>query len=156
MKNFFFDCGTRDRHSASGIFVLRFMTGAMMLIGHGIPKLMAFGKIKDGFPVPDFFPLSFMSPPVSLLAALFAEVVCAFCLILGLATRPAAFLLGFTMVVAAFNIHGGSPWFIGPGVTAAKEPALLYLVPLIAIIFTGAGPWSLDANIIKDPRRRRW
>jgi putative oxidoreductase len=117
---------------------------------------MAYGKIKDGFPVPDFFPLCFMSPPVSLLAALFAEVVCAICLILGVATRPAAFLLGFTMVVAAFNINSGAPWFIGPGVSAAKEPALLYLVPMIAIIFTGAGLWSVDAKIIKDPRRRRW
>jgi putative oxidoreductase len=83
-------------------------------------------------------------------------VVCSICLILGVATRPAAFLLGFTMVVAAFNIHGASPWFIGPGVSAAKEPALLYLVPMIAIIFTGAGLWSFDAKIIKDPRRRRW
>ena len=156
MKKFFFDCGTRDPNSAGGLFALRVMTGAMMLFGHGIPKLMAFGKIKDAFPVPDFFPLSFMSPPVSLLAALFAEVVGALCLILGVATRPAAFLLGFTMVVAAFNIHSGAPWFIGPGVSAAKEPALLYLVPMIAIILTGAGLWSLDAKIFKDPRRRRW
>lgn len=156
MKKFFFDCGTRDRNSAGGIFALRLMVGAMMLFGHGIPKLMAFGKIKDGFPVPDFSPLSFMSPPVSLLATLVAEVFCAICLILGFATRPAAFVLGFAMVVAAFNIHSGAPWFIGPGVAAAKEPALLYLVPMIAIIFTGAGLWSLDAKIIKDPRRRRW
>jgi putative oxidoreductase len=156
MKKFLFDCGTRDPNAAVGIFALRFMLGAMMLFGHGIPKLMAYGKIKDTFPVPDFFPLTFMSPPVSLLAALFAEVVCSICLILGVATRPAAFLLGFTMVVAAFNIHSGAPWFIGPGVSAAKEPALLYLVPMIAIIFTGAGLWSVDAKIIKDSRRRRW
>jgi hypothetical protein len=32
----------------------------------------------------------------------------------------------------------------------------LYLVPMLAIIFTGAGLHSLDARIIKDPRRRRW
>jgi putative oxidoreductase len=156
MKKFLFDCGTRDPNAAGGLLALRVMTGAMMLFGHGIPKLMAFGKIKDGFPVPDFFPLSFMSPPISLLATIFAEVVCALCLILGIATRPAAFLLGFAMVVAAFNIHAGAPWFIGPGVTSAKEPALLYLVPMLAIIFTGAGLHSLDARIIKDSRRRRW
>jgi putative oxidoreductase len=156
MKKFLFDCGTRDPNAAGGLLALRVMTGAMMLFGHGISKLMAFGKIKDGFPVPDFFPLSFMSPPISLLATIFAEVVCALCLILGIATRPAAFLLGFAMVVAAFNIHAGSPWFMGPGVASAKEPALLYLVPMLAIIFTGAGLHSLDARIIKDSRRRRW
>lgn len=156
MKKFLFDCGTRDRNSASGIFALRFMTGAMMLCGHGLPKLMAFAKLKDSFPVPDFFPLSLMSPPVSLIAALVGEVVCALFVVIGFATRSAAFLLAFMMVVAAFNIHAGAPWFIGPGVTVAKEPALLYLVALVAIIFTGAGLWSIDAKIIKDSSRRRW
>jgi uncharacterized membrane protein YphA (DoxX/SURF4 family) len=30
---------------------------------------------------------------------------------------------------------------------ASKEPALLYLVPFLALVFTGAGRFSIDAMI---------
>jgi uncharacterized membrane protein YphA (DoxX/SURF4 family) len=60
------------------------------------------------------------------------------------------------MVVAAFAVHGSAVWFMGPGVTVSKEPALLYLVPLIAIILAGAGAFSLDAGIYQESKRRRW
>jgi uncharacterized membrane protein YphA (DoxX/SURF4 family) len=58
--------------------------------------------------------------------------------------------------VAAFQIHSGTPWFLGPGVEAAKEPALLYLIPMIALIFSGAGAYSLDAGLYREKRSRRW
>jgi|694.fasta_scaffold77515_4 putative oxidoreductase len=157
MKRFFFDCGTRDSLASGGIFALRIMIGLMMLIGHGLPKIRNFNAIlENGFPVPDFFPLKLMSPSISLLATIGAEVGAALLIILGLATRPAAFVLGFTMVVAAFSVMGNAPWFTGPGVAAAKEPAILFLIPMIAIIMTGAGSISIDAAIYKDGRRRRW
>ena len=157
MKNFLFDCGTRDLTASVGIFVLRVLTGLMMLCGHGLPKIENYTAILEkGFPVPDFFPLKLMSPPVSLMATIGAEVGAAACVILGLATRPAAFVLGFTMVVAAFSVHGGSPWFLGPGVSAAKEPAILFLIPMIAVILTGAGSLSLDALLYRGEKRRRW
>lgn len=156
MKRFFFDCGTRDATASLGILALRVMTGLMMLIGHGISKIENFAAAKAGFPVPDFFPLKYMTSSVSLMACIGAEVVAAALLVLGLATRPAAFVLGFNMVVAAFAIHVNDPWFSGPGVAAAKEPALLYLIPMLAIILSGAGAYSLDAAIYKEGRRRRW
>ena len=156
MKKFFFDCGTRDSTASSGILVLRVLIGSMMLIGHGIPKIQNFAAIRPHFPVPDFFPFTYMSSGVSLGACIFGEVVAAALIILGVATRPAAFLLGFTMVVAAFQIGGGAPWFMGPGVENAKEPALLYLIPMIALIFSGAGAFSLDAGLYRDSKRRRW
>jgi len=157
MKRFFFDCGTRDTIASIGILALRVMIGLMMLIGHGLPKIRNFEAILEkGFPVPDFFPLKMMSQAVSLMATIGAEVGAAALIILGLATRPAAFVLGFTMVVAAFSVMADAPWFLGPGVTAAKEPALLFLIPMIAIILTGAGSYSLDASIHKEGKRRRW
>lgn len=154
MKKFLFDCGTRDVTASLGILALRVMIGLMMLIGHGIPKIQNFAKYKDDFSVPEVFPLSLMSPPVSLIACIAAEVGASALLILGLATRPAAFVLGFNMVVAAFLVHGADAWFMGGG--AAKEPALLYLIPMIAIILAGAGAFSLDAVICKEGKRRRW
>jgi putative oxidoreductase len=155
MKKFLFYCGTRDATASLGLLFLRVCTGLMMMIGHGIPKIQAFAQKKDGFPVPDFFPLKYMSNPVSLMATIGTEVGCAALLILGLATRPAAFIFAFTMVVAAFNVHGSGPWFLG-GAPGAKEPALLYLIPAIAILLSGAGQYSADAAILKEGRRKRW
>ena len=60
-----------------------------------------------------------------------------------------------TMVVAAFNIHASGPWFLGGG-EGPKEPALLYLIPAIAILLAGAGQYSADASILKEGRRKRW
>lgn len=155
MKKFFFDCGTRDATASLGILFLRVCTGLMMLLGHGIPKILTYLEKKDSFPVPDFFPLKYLSNPLSLMATIGAEVGCAVLLILGFATRPAAFIFAFTMVVAAFHIHSSGPWFIGQG-EGPKEPALLYLIPAVAIILTGAGKYSFDAKMIKERRRRIW
>lgn len=156
MKKFLFDCGTRDATASIGILALRVMIGLMMLVGHGIPKIQNFAVMKDKFYAPDFFPLKYMSPPVSLMACIGAEVGASLLIILGLATRPAAFLLGFNMVVAAFAVHASAVWFTGPGVTVSKEPALLYVIPLIAIILAGAGAFSFDAGIHQESKRRRW
>lgn len=155
MKKFLFDCGTRDATASVGILALRVMVALMMLIGHGIPKLQNFNALKDKFDFPGIFPLSLMSPPVNLMACIGAEVGASILIILGLATRPAAFLLGFTMVVATFGVQANAPWFVSPpDVLVAKELGLLYLIPMIAIIFSGAGSFSLDATILKKPRRR--
>jgi putative oxidoreductase len=157
MKKFLFDCGTRDTTASIGILSLRVLIGLMMLLGHGIPKIQNYGAIHSRFYVPDFFPLNLMSPPVSLMAVIFAEVGAAALIILGLATRPAAFILGFTMVVAVFGVKGSAPWFVSPPtVMDAKELGLLYLVPMIAIILSGAGAFSMDAALHKETRRRRW
>ena len=155
MKKFLFDCGTRDATASLGLLVLRIGTGLLMFLGHGLGKIQSFADKKDKFPVPDFFPLKYMSPPVSLTATVGAEVVCAILIIVGLATRPAAFILAFTMTVAAFNIHSSGPWFMAGG-DGSKEPALLYLIPAIAILLAGAGSYSLDAGIYKEGRRRKW
>jgi len=149
MKKFLFDCGTRDQTASIGLLVLRVSTGLMMLLGHGVDKLKGFGAMSEKFPVPSFFPLKYMSPQISLMATIGAEVVAASLLVLGLATRPAAFVLAFTMVVAAFDIHGADPF-------GKKELALMYLVAATVILLAGAGKFSLDARIFKDGKRRRW
>lgn len=156
MKKFLFDCGTRDATASLGFLALRAMVGLMMLVGNGIPKIQNFQTIlKKGFYQPEVFPLSLMSPQVSLLMLIGAEVVASALLVLGLMTRPAAFVFGFAMVVAAFGAHAADPWFSsGPG--PSKELALMYLIPVIVIILSGAGGYSLDAAIYKESKRRRW
>ena len=66
-----------------------------------------------------------------------------------------AFVFGFAMVVAAFGAHVADPWFAG-GPGPSKELALMYLIPAVAIILSGAGAFSLDAAIHKESKRRRW
>ena len=149
MKKFLFDCGTRDLTASIGLFVLRVSIGLMMLLGHGIPKIKNFDKLKAAWFVPDFFPLKYMSPQVSLMATIGAEVVAAGLLIIGFATRPAAFIFAFAMVIAAFDKHASDPFGV-------KELALMYLVGGVVILLTGAGSWSLDAGIHKEGKRRRW
>ncbi len=155
MKKFFFDCGTRDVTASLGIVVLRVLVGLMMLVGHGIPKIENFAARKEFFYVPDFLPDKFAS--ACLLACIGAEVVAATFIIIGFATRPAAFILGFCMVVAAFGALGGAPWFqTSPTLVETKELSIMYLIPMISIILAGAGAYSLDALFYKDTKRRRW
>lgn len=155
MKRFLFDCGTRDTTASLGILALRVMIGLMMLIGHGLPKLRNYPALKDKFEL-EVFPFHHFASSINLLLCTAAEVAAAAFIVIGLCTRPAAFVLGFTMVVAAFGVHGADPWFMAQGVPAAKEPALLYLIPMIAIILAGGGAFSLDAAICRDSKRRRW
>lgn len=155
MRKFFFDCGTRDATASLGIFALRVMIGLMMLIGHGIPKIGNFANHKDFFYVPDFLPVKMAS--VSMMTCIGAEVVATTLLILGFATRPAAFILGLCMVVAAFGAFGGAPWFQKSATLVdTKEVYILYLIPMISIILAGAGGYSLDALLYKESKRRRW
>jgi putative oxidoreductase len=154
MKKLLFDCGTRDAGASVALLVLRVGIGLMMLIGHGWGKVRNFTAIKDEFPVPDFLPLSLMSSPVSLMATIGAEVVCAAMIALGLMTRLASFVLAFTMVVAAFHILANAPFFYQPpDALVAKELAVMYLIPLVALVLSGPGVYSLDARIIKPGRR---
>lgn len=152
MKKFFFDCGTRDSVASAGLLVLRLGFGLMMAIGHGWPKVGAFEKLKDSWAVPSVWPLSYISSPVSLIATIGAELGCAALLVLGLATRPAAFVLGFAMVVAAFQVLGDNPLFLPAA--GAKEPALLYLIACVVLIISGAGKASFDAAIYKEKKRK--
>lgn len=154
LKRLLFDCGTRDGVAAAGLLLLRAGVGLMMLLGHGLDKLRNFDTYQASWHVPDFFPFYFLTPSASLMATIAGEVVAAALLVLGLLTRPAAFLLGFVMVVAAFEVHGAAPWTAREG--PSKELALLYLLPLVVLLLTGAGAWSADAGLHRAPKRRNW
>jgi putative oxidoreductase len=155
MKRFLFDCGTRDITASAALLVLRALTGSMLLIGHGIPKVQNYSVLKSTFYVPGFLSLSWA--PACLLAAISAEVAGSILVILGLAARPAAFVIAFTMVTAAFQVRGAEPWFQNtPTFVETKELAVMYLIPMLAIILGGAGIFSLDATALKERRNRRW
>ena len=118
-----------------GLLLLRLGFGLMMMLGHGLSKLTGFAEKSGEFPDP-----LGVGNSLSMALAIFAEIGCSILIVLGLATRVAAIPLIITMVVAVFVIHGSDPW-------PKKEFAMLYLVPFLTLVFTGAGRFSLDAAI---------
>lgn len=149
---FVFDPGTDDRLSSIGLLVLRLGIAGSM-ITHGWGKLhMVLGGQFDQFGDPIG-----LGPWLSLVLTMSAEFICAILVMLGLATRIAAAPVVFAMGVAAFVVHGNDPWTMAEGARlfmtgeaqswASRQPALLYLIPFLALIFTGAGRFSIDALI---------
>lgn len=70
------------------------------------------------------------------------EVVCGAMLLLGLYTRPNAFLMSGMMAVAYFQFHAPNGfWPIANGGIAAALYCFLWLYFSAA----GGGPWSIDA-----------
>jgi putative oxidoreductase len=62
-------------------------------------------------------------------------------IVLGLFTRPVAFLLGVQIAVANFKAHAPQ----GPiPILNRGELALLYCVIFLFLAAAGPGPWSLD------------
>jgi uncharacterized membrane protein YphA (DoxX/SURF4 family) len=57
------------------------------------------------------------------------------------------------MALAAFIVHQADPTFLGPGVTASKEPALVYFIAFLALVFTGAGMFSVDGLLFGKTSR---
>ena len=79
---------------------------------------------------------------LSLGLTIFAEVLCAGLLALGLFSRWVSAPLAITMAVAAFIVHAGDPW-------QKKEMAVIYMVSYIICGLLGSGRFSLDYLIRK-------
>ncbi len=70
-------------------------------------------------------------------------------LLLGLFTRPVAFLVAGEMAVAYFQAH--FPGGVWPNLNGG-QPAVLYCFVWLYFSAAGAGPWSLDALRTKQPK----
>lgn len=127
--------GTGSTHKLStdiGFLLLRVFAGLSMAFAHGIRKVppsdgFIKGVDKMGFPLPEFFAWS----------AGLAELIGALLIVLGLFSRPAAFFLSITMLVAALIRHAEDGF-------GSQEKALLYAFVFILIMLAGPGRFSLD------------
>ena len=112
--------------------------GLMIMMAHGWGKVS--GNIDPIKNVVAEHNLPF--PLVLAWMAALAEFVGGGLIALGLATRLAASFVAFTMLVAAFIIHGADPFKV-------RELAFVYLTLSLIYLFKGAGRWSLDAVLRK-------
>ncbi len=123
-----------------GLALLRIFTGLALAFGHGLGKIppsagFVEGVGKLGFPVPEFFAW----------AAGLSEFAGGILLAVGLLTRPAAFFILITMLVAALIRHAADPF-------AVKEKALLFAGIALLFVLVGAGKYGVDALL----RRKSW
>ena len=120
--------------SPRALSILRIVTG-LLIIQHGMGKLL-------GFPA---LPAYANIQPFSLVGtAGFIELIGGALLILGLCTRPVAFVLAGEMAFAYFIGHfpkGFLPLINGGTLAIAFCFTCLYLAT------AGAGPWSVDATM---------
>jgi putative oxidoreductase len=122
-----------------GLLVLRVWLGLAMLLLHGWGKLQGMADKAGSFPDP-----LGVGPAMSLNLVVFAEVLCALLLVVGLASRFALVPLVITMAVAFFVIHGGALSGERSG-----EMAFLYLGGFLALLIAGPGRYSLDHYILR-------
>ena len=118
-----------DRFSPRLRSILR-ITAAFTFTLHGTMKLFA-------FPAGRVFPL-FSEMGLAGVLETFGGVL----LILGLFTRPVAFILAGEMAVAFFQAH--FPRSFWP-VISGGELAFLYCFTWLYISAAGPGPWSIDS-----------
>jgi putative oxidoreductase len=76
----------------------------------------------------------------------FLELVGGVLLVLGLFTRPTAFILSGMTAVAYFIAHAPRGFY---PILNGGELAALYCFAFLYLAAAGAGPWSLDAALRK-------
>lgn len=124
--------------TSTSYFVMRFTIGAMMCYYHGWEKLMddIDRWYQLGTSLTRWIGVDALAVPLGFMAA-FAESIAALFIALGLLTRPMAFLMAFTMLVAS------SKKLSQAGIDGSEMP-LLYLVLSLVILLNGSGKYSLD------------
>lgn len=120
--------------------IFRVVAG-LMLFTAGTMKV--FGHPASPAPLPPFSPASLLG------IAGMLEIVGGAAIILGVVTRPVAFVLSGEMAVAYFHDHFPRAFF---PVTNMGMPAVLFCFFFLYLTFAGAGVWSIDALLV----RKKW
>lgn len=136
MKKFFSIRYSEGAFNFSMLF-LRVVFGVLILVKHGYDKMVKFSTLQD-----QFYNFLGLGTKTSLVLAIFAEVLCALFIILGLFTRLATIPLIITMLVAIFGFNAGKGLI-------ESEVALLYFTAFVTLLLCGPGKISIDGMINK-------
>ena len=108
------------------------IVAALIFMEHGTQKLLGF-PLSDR-PAPELLTMSGIAGVL--------ELVGGALLVLGLFTRPVAFILSGEMAVAYWYAHAPQSFF---PVNNGGDAAILYCFVFLYLFAAGGGPWSLDA-----------
>ena len=122
---------TIDRYTPYALAALR-IAAALIFIPHGTQKLF-------GFPAA---PASGFPPAFSLLW------IGGFLVLIGLFTRPVAFLLSGEMAVAYWMFHAPRNFY---PLLNGGDAAILYCFVFLLLAVAGPGAWSVDGARRRDP-----
>ncbi|MDQ0302071.1 DoxX family protein [Ancylobacter polymorphus] len=117
---------------APHILSLLRIAAALLLLQHGTTKVL-------GFPVTQMSGISLTALPG---IAGIIELVGGALLLIGLFSRPVAFILSGMTAVAYFLVHAPQSFF---PILNGGELAALYCFVFFYLTFAGPGPWSVDA-----------
>jgi putative oxidoreductase len=114
------------------------IVAALLFLEHGMSRLFGF---PSPLPTPDVFTMYWFAGAIELAGGLL--------LLIGLFTRPAAFIMSGEMAFAYFISHAPRGFF---PILNSGDGAILYCFIFLYVVFAGAGPWSLDA-VLRERRR---
>ena len=126
-----------NRFAPAVLSLLR-ITAAYMFMLHGTAKFFSFPVSMGGG-----------SPSGIYLAAAILEVGGGILLLLGLLTRPVAFILSGQMAVAYFMAHASQGNALFP-IANGGESAALFSFVFLYLAAAGGGAWSLDKLFCKN------
>ena len=117
-------------YTAQLLSTVRIMTG-LLFLQHGTTKYLSFPAS----------PMNNASPLTMGGAAGLIELIGGVLIVIGLFTRPVAFILSGTMAVAYFYVHSPQGFF---PLLNRGELAVLYCFVFLFIAAAGGGAWSVD------------
>ena len=131
-------------NNSFGLLILRLSTGGLLLF-HGVAKLLGGLTFLQGMLAAKGLP-GFLA-----YGAVVGEVLAPLALIFGLFTRGAAAVVAFNMLVAIAMAHLGTLCSVDPNTGGwAVELPMLYLLPALALVFTGGGRFAVSTKTWLD------
>ncbi|APW73262.1 MULTISPECIES: DoxX family protein [Sphingopyxis] len=118
-----------DGYAEQAYALLRIVAG-LMFLAHGVQKFFNF---PTAFPMP-------LNPMLSAAGAI--ELVAGGLIVIGLFTRPAAFVASGMAAVGYWMVHGSKDIF---PIVNGGETIALYCFLFLFVATRGAGIWSVDA-----------
>ena len=129
--------GYSDSAFNFALLVQRVVTGLLLLIGHGLPKISHFSEYSGNF----YDPFR-IGHRYSLILVILAELFCSMFIVLGLFTRIAAFIIVVDLSIAVFIYHHGQP-------LTNVDLGAIYLASVFTVMIVGPGRVSVDGMMGK-------
>jgi putative oxidoreductase len=130
-----FDQRFFDTWNPRALAALR-LVAAFLFLQHGTAKLLHVPHVAEFDSLPALSLIGFAG---------MLEIAGSVLILLGLFTRPAAFILSGEMATAYFMAHAPQGHFFAPALNRGEE-AVLYCFIFLFLSVAGGGAWSIDGK----------